>query len=196
MNEQSLHAVARGWIAEFAVQEDANARLRLGVWVDVDMTETVGMSQYWDAGAGFDIAHQLIRAAWDDKIDLIITFKERSNDISSCDELDGCVWYRCRCESGRYRRRDCMERGGRFFAACSALAQPRRITKLNIPFRIAALPDLIARAAIFAMTSGRASKIISRTPIGQVILSKVRPSSRSVFRVTLPTVPYGAHESA
>jgi hypothetical protein len=36
------------------------------------------------------------------------------------------------------------------------------------PLRMAALPDLIAREAMLAMTSGRASKMIRRTPMGQV----------------------------
>lgn len=159
------------------------------------MTETVGMSEYWDAGAGSDIAHQLIRAARNDKINLLIALEERGNDISGCDELDGRVRYGCCRESGGYRRRDCMERCGRFFAACSELAQPKPTSELKVPFRIAALPDLMARAAIFAMTSGRASKIMSRTPMGQAILSKIKPSSRSVLRVTLPTITYGARES-
>ena len=57
------------------------------------------------------------------------------------------------------------------------------------PFRIAALPDLMASEAIFAMTSGRASKMIRRTPIGQDTRSKSRPSSSLVRKVTLPTVP-------
>jgi hypothetical protein len=39
------------------------------------------------------------------------------------------------------------------------------------PFRIAALPDLIDKAAIFAITSGRASKIINNTPMGQPALN-------------------------
>lgn len=76
------------------------------------MTETVGMSEYWDAGAGFDIAHQLIRAARNDKINVLIALEERGNDVSGCDELDGRVRYGCRGESGGDRRRDCMERCG------------------------------------------------------------------------------------
>jgi hypothetical protein len=59
---------------------------------------------------------------------------------------------------------------------------------VRVPFRIAALPDLIANAAMFAITSGRASKIISSTPIGQLTLSSVRPSSRRVRSVTFPTM--------
>ena len=88
-----------------------------------------------------------------------------------------------------------MKRRSRFFATYSMLAQRSRKTKSNVPFNIAALPDLIARAAILAMTSGRASKMMSRTPMGQVILSKVKSSSSSVFRVTLPTISYRAHGS-
>lgn len=57
-----------------------------------------------------------------------------------------------------------------------------------LPLRIAEFPDLIANAAIFAMTSGRASKIMSKTPIGQLTLSKTSPSSTSVRRVTFPTL--------
>lgn len=55
------------------------------------------------------------------------------------------------------------------------------------PFRIAAFPDFIASDAILAITSGRASNIISRTPIGKLTLSKSRSSSRRVLKVTLPT---------
>ena len=57
----------------------------------------------------------------------------------------------------------------------------------SIPFRIAAFPDLIASAAIFAITSGRASKMINRTPIGHVTRSNSNPSSRRVRSVTFPT---------
>ena len=56
-----------------------------------------------------------------------------------------------------------------------------------VPFRIAAFPDLIARAVILAITSGRASNMMSKTPIGQVTLSSSRPSSKAVRSVTLPT---------
>lgn len=55
------------------------------------------------------------------------------------------------------------------------------------PFKIAAFPDLIARAAMFAITSGRASKIMSSTPMGHVTLSSTRSSSSRVRRVVLPT---------
>jgi hypothetical protein len=56
-----------------------------------------------------------------------------------------------------------------------------------LPFKIAALPDLIASEAIFAMTSGRASKMIRRTPMGQVTRSRSSPSSSLVRKVTFPT---------
>jgi hypothetical protein len=56
------------------------------------------------------------------------------------------------------------------------------------PFRMAALPDLIARAEMFAITSGRASNIMRRTPIGQVIRERIRLSSRRVFDVILLTL--------
>ena len=52
---------------------------------------------------------------------------------------------------------------------------------------MAALPDLIAREAMLAITSGRASKMIRRTPIGQVTLSRYKSSSRRVLKVVLPT---------
>lgn len=56
-----------------------------------------------------------------------------------------------------------------------------------MPLRIAAFPDLIERAAILAMTSGRASNIISKTPIGQVTLSSSISSSSNVRNETRPT---------
>ncbi len=58
------------------------------------------------------------------------------------------------------------------------------------PFKIAAFPDLIAKDAILAITSGRASKMISRTPIGQLTRSRIRPSSNRVLKDILPTEPY------
>lgn len=58
------------------------------------------------------------------------------------------------------------------------------------PLRIAAFPDLIASEAMLAMTSGRASKMMRRTPIGQDTLSRSRPSSNRVRNVTLPTVEF------
>jgi len=57
------------------------------------------------------------------------------------------------------------------------------------PFRMAALPDLRARAEMLAMTSGRASKMMRSTPIGQVIRERVRSSSRRVREVVLFTSP-------
>lgn len=55
------------------------------------------------------------------------------------------------------------------------------------PLRMAAFPDLTAREVMLAMTSGRASKMIRRTPIGQVLLSRIKPSSSLVFKVVLFT---------
>lgn len=63
-------------------------------------------------------------------------------------------------------------------------------SRANRPFSIAAFPDLIASDAILAITSGRASNMIKRTPIGEVILSRSSPSSKRVLRVTLPTISY------
>lgn len=56
------------------------------------------------------------------------------------------------------------------------------------PLRIAALADFMARDAMLAITSGRASKIIRRTPMGQVWRWRMRPESSSVRRSILPTV--------
>lgn len=56
-----------------------------------------------------------------------------------------------------------------------------------LPFKMAAFPDFIAREAILAITSGRASKMIKRTPIGQETLSSSSPSSSRVRKLTLPT---------
>jgi len=64
-----------------------------------------------------------------------------------------------------------------------------------LPFRMAAFPDLMANDAILAITSGRASKIRSRTPIGQLTRSRSRPSSRRVLRVVFPTEAYRASRS-
>ena len=55
------------------------------------------------------------------------------------------------------------------------------------PLRIAALADLIANDAMLAMTSGRASKMIRSTPIGHDCRCRMRPSSNSVRKSTLPT---------
>jgi hypothetical protein len=59
--------------------------------------------------------------------------------------------------------------------------------KSDIPFSIAALPDLMASEAMLAMTSGRASKMMSRTPMGHVTLVRSSPSSSRVRKVTFPT---------
>ena len=61
------------------------------------------------------------------------------------------------------------------------------MSNCDAPFRMAELPDLIDKEAMLAITSGRASKMIRRTPIGAVTLSRTRPSSRQVFNVVLPT---------
>ena len=53
---------------------------------------------------------------------------------------------------------------------------------------MAALPDFMAKADMLAITSGRASKMMSRTPMGQVMRSSSRLSSRRVRKVTLFTV--------
>ena len=56
------------------------------------------------------------------------------------------------------------------------------------PFKIAAFPDLIAKDAMFAMTSGLASNMMRSTPIGHDTLSKSSPSSSLVLRLILPTI--------
>ena len=64
------------------------------------------------------------------------------------------------------------------------------ISFLFKPLRIAAFPDLIAREAMLAMTSGRASNIMRSTPMGLVSLSSSRPSSKRVRNVILLTTSH------
>lgn len=66
------------------------------------------------------------------------------------------------------------------------------VSFLSLPFRIAAFPDLIAKDAMLAITSGRASNIINSTPIGQLTRSNINPSSNRVFKVDLPTYCTGS----
>ena len=55
------------------------------------------------------------------------------------------------------------------------------------PFKITALEDFIARAEIWEITSGRASKMIPKTPIGHEIFVRINPSSSCLFSRTFPT---------
>ena len=59
---------------------------------------------------------------------------------------------------------------------------------IYVPFNIAALPDLIASADMLAMTSGRASKMMSNTPIGHDTRLRTSPSSSRTFESIIPTV--------
>ena len=70
------------------------------------------------------------------------------------------------------------------------------VSFLGLPFRIAAFPDLIAKDAMLAITSGRASNIINSTPIGQLTRSNIKSSSNRVFKVDLPTYCTGLEEYA
>lgn len=56
-----------------------------------------------------------------------------------------------------------------------------------LPLRMAALPDLMAKLAMLAMTSGRASNMMRRTPMGHETRSRLRLSSSLVRSETLPT---------
>jgi hypothetical protein len=73
------------------------------------------------------------------------------------------------------------------FPPMKVLDMTIQVSNQIIPFKIAALPDLIARDAMLAMTSGRASKMIKSTPIGQDTRSRSSPSSSFVRSVTFPT---------
>jgi len=72
-------------------------------------------------------------------------------------------------------------------SALSSMHVKLIVEAASLPFNIAALPDLTARDAMFAMTSGRASKMMRRTPIGHVTRVNSKPSSSFVLKVTLPT---------
>ncbi len=79
---------------------------------------------------------------------------------------------------------DWMNVGGKdVVARALEMSWERRLAVCNDslpPLRIAALPDLMARAAMFTTTSGRASKMTSKTPIGQVTRYSSSPSSSSL----------------
>ena len=47
-------------------------------------------------------------------------------------------------------------------------------------------PDLMARAAMFTTTSGRASKMTNKTPMGQVTRWSSSPGPSSLAKVTKP----------
>lgn len=76
------------------------------------------------------------------------------------------------------------------FPPVGSQGQATDLLGLCLPLRIAAFPDFMAREAMLAMTSGRASKMINKTPIGHVNLSSSRPLSSLVLRVILLTVSY------
>lgn len=93
MDKQCFHAVASCWVAKFAIQDDTDTRLNIGVWVDVDSTETVCVSKYRDARVGFDVANQIVRTARNDKINVVIAFQKRSNNIPNGYQLNGRIRY-------------------------------------------------------------------------------------------------------
>lgn len=151
--------------------------------------DSVRVAEDGDLGRGLDEADQLVGAARDDEVDVLVQGEELGDHVAGFDELDGVVGDLGGGEGGGDDGGDGDEGFGGFFASWGvgvSIIGGRGMSG-DEPLRMAALPDLIARAAMLAMTSGRASKMMRRTPMGQVTLSRSKPSSRRVRRVTFPT---------
>ena len=60
MHEKSFDCVASCWIADFGIKKNFDGHVDVCVFVDVNMTEAIGMSEDRDAGIVLDVAHELV----------------------------------------------------------------------------------------------------------------------------------------
>jgi hypothetical protein len=58
--------------AYLGVQDTSNDLLKIGILVDIDITETIGMAQNGDLGVVLNKLNQLLTPTRDDKVDELI----------------------------------------------------------------------------------------------------------------------------
>src|SRR5690554_4065482 len=86
VKEERLHRVARGGIVELRVKDDGARLLELGLLVDIDMADAVGVPKDGDPRRAHDAADERVRAAGDHEIDHIVEREELAHLFTALDE--------------------------------------------------------------------------------------------------------------
>ena len=85
--------------------------------MDVDDTQAVGMAEYRDLGVVFYVADELVGAAGDDEVDVLVQRQELIDHVAGFDELDGGIGDLGLGETFGDDGGDGLEGFGGFFAA-------------------------------------------------------------------------------
>ena len=132
------------------------------------MTETIRVAHDWDSCVVLNVPHETVAASRDDQVDVLVESEER-RDL--CPGLNGLDVRARKCGLGKALRYDFREQKSRLVGFFSSFQNCRVAWRDSLFWATRThhfhSPDLMARAAMFTTTSGRASKMTSRTPIGQ-----------------------------
>lgn len=118
-DQEGLGAVAGGGVGGFGVDDDAGCRFGVGGVLEEEGADAVGVAEDGDLGRRLDEADELVGAARDDQVDVLVQGEELGDYITCFDELDGVVGDGGRGEGGGDYGGDGYEGLGGFLASCS-----------------------------------------------------------------------------
>ncbi|KFY56877.1 hypothetical protein V497_05905 [Pseudogymnoascus sp. VKM F-4516 (FW-969)] len=117
LNEQDLGAVAGGGVGGLGVDDDACCCLLVGGVFEVEGADSVSVAEDGDLSRRLDEADEIVGAARDDEVDVLVQREELGDHVAGFDELDGVVGDLGCGEGGGDDGGDGDEGFGGFFAA-------------------------------------------------------------------------------
>ncbi len=92
VNEGGLDGVADGGVVGFGVVDDGECECLIGVRVNEDVADAVGVAEDGDTGVGLDMLDESAGAAGDDEVDEPGEMEEFGDLLAAEDESDGVGW--------------------------------------------------------------------------------------------------------
>ena len=79
VNEDRFSGIAYGNVLCFAVQRNSDSRFRVGEFINIDMSDTVGMAEYGDSAVVHNILNEAAAPPGDNQIDQAILLQHGGN---------------------------------------------------------------------------------------------------------------------
>ena len=88
VDQQRLGGVADGDVLALGIDGDPHGHVEVGVGVDVDVADAVGVAEDRDVRVVHDVADELVGAAGDDQVDLLVEGEHVGDVLAGFEQVD------------------------------------------------------------------------------------------------------------
>jgi len=88
IDQQRLGGVANRDVLTLRIDGDVDRHVQVRLAIDVDVADPVGVTQDGDIRIVHDIAHELVGAAWDDQVEVLVEREHLRDVLTGFEQLD------------------------------------------------------------------------------------------------------------